>query len=186
MRIIAGKHRGLALEPPEGDAIRPTSDRARQALFNILEHRFGLGDASPLHGAAVLDVFCGSGALGLEALSRGALRCTFIDSAAAALALAERNARRAKETATSRFVRRDATRLPPAPDAATLAFLDPPYGEALAGPALTSLRDGGWLAAGAIISVELGPRDRLEPPPGFELLDDRRYGKARIVLLRKA
>ncbi|MBL8696947.1 MAG: 16S rRNA (guanine(966)-N(2))-methyltransferase RsmD [Alphaproteobacteria bacterium] len=184
MRIIAGKHRGLALEPPQGEAIRPTSDRARQALFNILEHRFGIGEASPLHGAAVLDVFCGSGALGLEALSRGAARCIFIDKDPVALALAERNAKRAKESATSRFVLRDATRLPQAPAAATLAFLDPPYGEGLAAAALESLRKGGWLAAGAIVSLELGPRDAFALPPGFERLDERRYGKARIVLLR--
>lgn len=184
MRIIAGKHRGLALESPASDAIRPTGDRARQALFNILEHRFGLGAASPLQGAVVLDVFCGSGALGLEALSRGATRCHFIDKDATAVALAERNAGRAKETAACRFVLRDATRLPQAPEAATLAFLDPPYGEGLAEAALAALRDKGWLAPGAIVSVESGPRDRFATPPGFATIDERRYGKARIALLR--
>ncbi|MBM3521439.1 MAG: RsmD family RNA methyltransferase [Alphaproteobacteria bacterium] len=184
MRIIAGKHRGLALESPPDDAIRPTSDRARQALFNILEHRFGLGERSPLHGAIALDVFCGSGALGLEALSRGAARCLFIDKDPTALALAERNAQRAKESAACRFILRDATRLQTAPAAASLAFLDPTYGQDLAAPALASLRANGWLSDGALVSVELGPSDRLALPPGFLAIDERRYGKARIVLLR--
>jgi 16S rRNA (guanine966-N2)-methyltransferase len=184
MRIIAGLHRGLMLESPADEAIRPTSDRARQALFNILEHRFGLGEASPLHEARVLDVFCGSGAMGLEALSRGAAQCTFIDNSATAIALAERNARRANEFARCRFVRRDATKLERAPAPATLAFLDPPYQDNLAMPTLDALRDGGWLAPQAIISVELAARGVFTPAPGFTPLDERGYGRTRIVLLR--
>lgn len=184
MRLIAGLHRGLMLESPIDEAIRPTSDRARQALFNILEHRFGLGADSPLHEARVLDVFCGSGAMGLEALSRGAAQCSFIDNSATAIALAERNARRAKELARCRFVRRDATKLDRAPAQASLAFLDPPYQDNLALPALDALRDGGWLAPQAIISVELGARTAFTPAPGFTPLDERAYGRTRIVLLR--
>jgi 16S rRNA (guanine966-N2)-methyltransferase len=185
MRIIAGRHRGAALDTPPDGAIRPTSDRARQALFNILEHRFGVGEASPLHAARVLDVFCGTGAMGLEALSRGAASCVFIDNNAAALGLAERNARRLKEQARCRFVLRDATKLAQAPHAATLVFLDPPYGGDLATPALASLRENGWLAMGALISVESDARAPAAPlPPGFELIDERHYGRARILLLR--
>ena len=186
MRIIAGRHRGLMLESPADEAIRPTSDRARQALFNILEHRFGLGTESPLHEARVLDLFCGSGAMGLEALSRGAAQCSFIDSSALAIALAERNARRANETARCRFVRRDATKVDRATAQATLAFLDPPYKEDLAVPALHALRDGGWLAPHAIVSVELAARGAFVPPTGFAPLDERAYGRTRILLLRFA
>ena len=184
MRIVAGRHRGAALETPLDDSIRPTSDRARQALFNILEHRFGVGEASPLHDARVLDVFCGTGAMGLEALSRGAHSCVFVDRDAVALRLAERNAQRLKESTRCRFVLRDATRPGKAPAAATLVFLDPPYGEDLAAPALAALREEGWIAAGALVSVEGDARGALEAPPGFAVLDDRRYGRARILLLR--
>ncbi len=184
MRIVAGRHRGLALEAPTDARIRPTADRVRQALFDVLEHRFGVGAASPLRDARVLDLFCGSGALGLEALSRGAARCIFVDNDATALALAERNVRRARETGAARFVLRDATRPGPAPEAATLAFLDPPYGAGLAAPALAALRDQGWLADGALVCVETGARDRFEPPPGYDLLDMRRHGRAEIAILR--
>lgn len=184
MRIIAGRHRGAALETPADDSIRPTSDRARQALFNILEHRFGVGEASPLHGARVLDACCGTGAMGLEAMSRGAEACTFMDRDAVALRLAERNARQLKETARCRFVLRDVTRPGKAPAAATLVFLDPPYGEDLAAPALVALRENGWIAPGALVSVEGDARGRLDLPPDFEIVDDRRHGRAHIVLLR--
>jgi 16S rRNA (guanine966-N2)-methyltransferase len=186
MRIVAGRHRGLALEAPQDARIRPTADRVRQALFDILEHRFGIGAASPLRGAQALDLFCGSGALGLEALSRGAARCVFVDSDAVALALAERNARRAKEIANARFVLRDATRLGPAPGQATLAFLDPPYGAGLAAAALTALRDQGWLADGALVAVETGDDEDVVWPAGYDCLDTRRHGRARIAILRAA
>jgi 16S rRNA (guanine966-N2)-methyltransferase len=184
MRIIAGRHRGAVLETPADDAIRPTSDRARQALFNILEHRFGVGESSPLHAARVLDVFCGTGAMGLEALSRGAATCTFIDRDAVALRLAERNARRLNESARCRFVLRDATSPGKAPAAATLVFLDPPYGKDLAAPALAALRENGWIAPGALVSLESDARATGGLPSGLEIVDDRRYGRARIVLLR--
>ena len=184
MRIVAGRHRGLALEAPTDARIRPTADRVRQALFDVLEHRFGVGAASPLRDARVLDLFCGSGALGLEALSRGAARCIFVDNDATALALAERNVRRARAIDAARFVLRDATRPGTAPEAATLAFLDPPYGAGLAAPALAALRDQGWLADGALVCVETGARDRFEPPPGYDLLDTRRHGRAEIAILR--
>lgn len=184
MRIVAGRHRGLALEAPADGRIRPTADRVRQALFDVLAHRFGVGAASPLTGARVADLFCGSGALGLEALSRGAARCVFVDNDPVALALAERNMRRAREIDAARFVLRDATRLGPATETATLAFLDPPYGADLAGPALAALRDQGWLAPGALVAVETGDRGRIAPPDGFVLLDARRHGRAEIAILR--
>jgi 16S rRNA (guanine966-N2)-methyltransferase len=186
MRIVAGRHRGLALEPPADARIRPTADRVRQAIFDVLEHRFGVGAASPLRGAVVLDVFCGSGAMGIEALSRGAARCTFMDSDQGALALAERNARRARETAATRFLRRDATQPGKGSGEATLVFMDPPWGEDLAPRALAALRDQGWLAPGAIACIETGDRERCDPPEGFELLDERKHGRARVTFLRFA
>jgi len=188
MRIVAGRHRGLVLETPADQRIRPTADRVRQALFDVLEHRFGIGAASPLRGAIVLDLFCGSGALGIEALSRGAARAVFLDEDPAALALAERNVRRARETANARFVRADATRPGPAPGAqtATLAFLDPPYGTDLAARCLVGLRDQGWLAADALAVVETGDGDDFDAPPGYAALDSRRHGRARVAILRVA
>jgi 16S rRNA (guanine966-N2)-methyltransferase len=185
MRIVAGRHRGLVLETPADRRIRPTADRVRQALFDVLEHRFGVGAASPLRDARVLDLFCGSGALGIEALSRGAARCVFVDSDATALALAERNVRRARAMDAARFVLRDATRLGPALEAATLAFLDPPYGAGLAAAALVALRDQGWLADGALVCVETGAGERVEPPHGYATLDIRRHGRAEIAILRR-
>jgi 16S rRNA (guanine966-N2)-methyltransferase len=184
MRIVAGRHRGLALEAPADGRIRPTADRVRQALFDVLEHRFGIGAASPLRGARVLDLFCGSGALGLEALSRGAARCVFVDNDAVALALAERNVRRAREVANARFVLRDATRPGPAGETSTLAFLDPPYGCGLAAAALAALRDQGWLADDALVAVETGAEEGVAAPEGFDLLDTRRHGRARLAILR--
>jgi 16S rRNA (guanine966-N2)-methyltransferase len=184
MRIIGGRLRGLALEAPADARIRPTADRVRQAVFDVLAHRFGVGAAAPLQDADMLDACCGTGAMGLEALSRGAARCVFLDIDATALALAERNARRARASAAARFVRADATRPGPAPRAATLVFLDPPYGADLAAPALAALAQAGWIAPGALVVVELGDRAMLDPPPGFAPIDTRRHGRARIVLLR--
>jgi len=185
MRVIAGRLRGLALEAPADARIRPTADRVRQAVFDVLAHRFGVGAAAPLQDARVLDAFCGTGAMGLEALSRGAASCVFLDVDAEAIALAERNARRARLGASARFVRADATHPAPAPQQATLVFLDPPYGTELAAPALVALAAAGWIAPGALVVVELGDRATLDPPPGFATLDTRRHGRARIVLLRR-
>jgi 16S rRNA (guanine966-N2)-methyltransferase len=189
MRIVGGKHRGRRIEAPPGDAVRPTSDRAREAIFNILAHGgFGAGGASPVAGAVVLDVFCGTGAMGLEALSRGATRAIFIDNEPQSLVAARANIAALKEQAAARVMAADATRPPARPKdlpAATLAFFDPPYAEALAAAALAAFAEQGWLASGALCVVEEGARaTALAPPPGFESLDSRRYGAARVTLLR--
>jgi 16S rRNA (guanine966-N2)-methyltransferase len=184
MRIVAGRHRGRKLISPEGEAIRPTADRARQALFNILgSPRYATDDGPLPRGASVLDAFAGVGALGLEALSRGAARAVFLDHEAAACRLIERNLAALGEPGL--VLRRDATRPGPAPFPCALAFLDPPYGSGLAEPALVALAEAGWLAPGALVSVELGRRDALAPPAGFEALDERAYGAARLILLRR-
>ena len=184
MRIVGGRHRGRKLEAPPDDSVRPTADRAREAIFNVLAHApFAAG---ALAGATALDAFCGTGALGLEALSRGASFCTFLDSNIAALKLAERNAAACGEAARARFLLTDATR-PPRPDRpATLAFLDPPYDSDLAAPALDALGRAGWLAPGALVVVETGSRIGFAPPVGFATLDARRYGRARVAFLRYA
>ena len=187
MRIVAGSLRGRTLEVPEGRDIRPTADRTRQALFDMLEHgRLVEGGGSAVVEAIVLDAFCGSGALGLEALSRGAAEAVFMDASREALECARANARRLSQQAS--FILANAANPPRPLKPATLVFLDPPYGSGLAGPALTALAKAGWFAPGAIASVEMPGAElaRFETPPGFERLDERRYGKARILLLRAA
>lgn len=187
MRIVAGKHRGRTLESPLGGAVRPTSDRARESLFNILEHgKLASGGLSPVRGARVLDAFCGTGALGLEALSRGATAAVFLDLDAAALKLARTNAKTLGETERAQFITADAQRPPRADAPCTLVFLDPPYGEGLAGPALLALADGGWFAPGAIVIVETAHQDNVSAPEGFTTADERRYGKAKLTFLRRS
>ena len=181
MRIVAGRHRGVALVAPapgKGD-IRPTSDRVRESLFNVLAHG-PYGD--PVAGARVLDLFAGTGALGLEALSRGAANVTLVDQGRAALDLLRRNvARIGGEQA--QVIARDATRLGPNPGAPyDLVFLDPPYGRDLGPSALASAREGGWLAPGALIVIE--EHAGAAPPPGLTPLDTRRYGDTMISILR--
>ena len=179
MRIVAGSHRGRPLESPGDDRIRPTSDRIRESLFNILGHRL-----NGFVGKRVLDAFAGTGALGFEALSRGAASATFIDSDRAALALCRRNAAALDLTGRADFRLADAARLPPASSAFDLVLLDPPYGKGLADAAMTALAAGGWLAPQAIAVVEA---DRSQPeaiPPGYSTIDSRDYGRTRIVLAR--
>jgi 16S rRNA (guanine966-N2)-methyltransferase len=177
MRIVGGAYRGRALAAPAGLATRPTADRARQAVFNVLEHAAW----SPgLQGARVIDLFAGSGALGLEALSRGAAFCLFVETDAAAPdgALFGR----------SRIHRRDAADLgkKPAGDGAPfdLAFLDPPYARGLGERALASLANDGWLKPGALCVFERGANEPDPAPPDFETLDARRYGAARVLVLK--
>jgi len=187
MRIVAGSLKGRRLASPEGRDIRPTADRTRQALFDILEHGHLIeGGGSALVDAIVLDAFCGTGALGLEALSRGAAEATFMDMNRAALDAARANAKALGVAAN--FILADATNPPRARTAASLVFLDPPYDSALGAPALLALRDAGWIAPGAIISLEMsGPGlSRFALPEGFSAAGERRYGKARILLLRAA
>ena len=182
MRIIGGSHRGMALAAPgAGDPaahLRPTSDRVRESLFNLLQH--GAGD--PVPGARVLDLFAGTGALGLEALSRGAAQVTFVDDGAAARALLRRNIERMRAMGATKVWRRDATRLGENRGAPfTLVFLDPPYGKGLGAAALASAVAGGWLAPGALVLWEESSAQT--PPPGFAPLDSRRYGETWLTLL---
>ena len=185
MRIVAGRLKGRNLEAPAGRDIRPTSDRARQALFDVLDHGHLVpGGGSAIVDAVVLDAFCGSGALGLEALSRGAAEASFMDSSPAALDCARANAKRL--AVAGRFILADATNPPRALKPANLIFLDPPYGSGLGAAALAALRAAGWIAPGTIASLELPGAElaSFQPPPGFQPLDERRYGKARLLLLR--
>lgn len=184
MKIVAGKHRGRTLDAP-ASGVRPTAGRTREALFNILIHGGHTEDgASLVHGARVLDAFCGSGALGLEALSRGAAHVTFMDTDRAALAMVRRSLERLGETDAARVAMADATAPPPAQAPCTLALLDPPYDDALAAPALAALARQGWLAPGAVVSVESRAKDgAFAPPEGFRVIDERTYGAARLTLL---
>lgn len=186
MRIVGGRHRGRPLQSPDSGAVRPTSDRARESLFNILEHgKLATAGLSPVREAIVLDCFCGTGALGLEALSRGAASAVFIDSDSTALKLARSNAQSLGDTGRSQFLQADARKPPPAPTPSTLIFLDPPYGEDLATPTLEALANAGWFAPQAIVVIETGLRDIITAPPGFEAVDERRYGKAKLTFLRR-
>ena len=187
MRIIAGRHRGRPLKAPKGNTTRPTSDRTREAVFNVLAH--GLGeDGVTIEGAVVLDVFAGAGALGLEALSRGANAVTFIERDASAARTIQANAATLGETKTVTVLKLDATRMavPPrtAHAPATLAFLDPPYGEGLVVPALLGLAQKNWLAEGAILVVETGAKEETVFLPKFHVLDARDYGAAKVTFLK--
>jgi len=186
MRIVGGARRGLRLaEVGAGDAsarLRPTSDRVREALFNLLAHG-GFGD--PVPGARVLDLFAGTGALGLEALSRGAEAASFVENGRAALGLLRDNIARLGAGDATRVIERDATRLGPNPGPPHgLAFLDPPYGRGLGERAVAAALAGGWLAPGAVVVWEEG--DAVTPPAGLTLLDARRYGGTMISILRAA
>jgi len=183
MRIVAGKHRGRRIAAPPGDAVRPTSERAREALFNILAHgRFAL--APIIEDARVLDVFAGTGAFGLEALSRGARFATFIEKDRAAREALAANIKALGESGRTRLLAVDATRPPRADGPYNLVFLDPPYRSGLASPALEALAHTEWLSSDALVIVELAARSDFEPPAGFETLEERRYGAGRLMFLR--
>lgn len=186
MRIVAGKHRGRRIAAPEGHDVRPTSDRAREALFNVLQHgNFTADGTSPLIDAHVLDVFAGSGALGLEALSRGAAHLTCIENSATARSALRANAKALGELARVTVVQADATKPPAAMGSPCgLVLMDPPYRSGLAAPALTALAERGWLAEGAVCVAEISATETLAMPAGFIPLDERRYGKAKLVFLR--
>ena len=186
LKVVGGRHRGRSIATPEGDTTRPTSSRARESLFNILAHANWRADGtSPLIDARVLDAFAGSGALGIEALSRGAAHATFLDNNSTAIKLIGENLRKLGETGNAKVIRADATRPPPSREACDLAFLDPPYRSEQAVPALTALAHTGWLKSGAIATVELASTEDMLPPPGFTTIDERRYGLAKILILRR-
>jgi 16S rRNA (guanine966-N2)-methyltransferase len=182
MRIVGGRLRGRLLAGPRSQAIRPTADRLREALFNILRH--GYGDA--VTGARVLDLFAGTGALGLEALSRGADFALFIDHAAAARAVIRENIAALGLGGVSRIFRRDATQLGSAQTLApfSLVFLDPPYGRGLAESALACARAGGWIAAGALVVAEEAAQAGFGAPAGMEELDRRAYDDTELIFMR--
>ena len=184
MRIVSGALKGKTLCTPEGFATRPTSDRARQAIFNILEHAAW---GPNLDGARVMDVFAGSGALGFEALSRGAAFCLFVETDEAARGAIRENVDAFSLFGQTRVHRRDATNLGPKPAADggpfTLAFLDPPYAKGLGEKALFSLAEGGWLAPDATVVFERGVSEPDVLIPGFEVLVVRDYGAARVHFL---
>ena len=182
MRIIAGQHRGLALASVgKGDAaahLRPTTDRVRESLFSMLTGgRFG----DPVTDAVVLDLFAGTGALGLEALSRGAAQVTFVDDGRVAQKLIRENIVKCRAEGQARLVARNAMRLGPATETpASLGFLDPPYGKGLGDKALSAAMEGGWIAPGAcVVWEESGP---VTPPAGVQLIDSRRYGDTTISI----
>lgn len=182
MRIVGGRFRGRVLKGPSSMAVRPTSDRLRETLFNVLAHAYD----DPVDGARVIDLFAGSGGLGLEALSRGAKLALFVDDGSEARALLRANIETLGLGGETRVFRRDATKLgamPPQPPF-TLAFLDPPYGKGLASLALVALRDGGWLSPHALCVVEEGASAEFVAPQGFQEIERRDYSDSRLIFLR--
>jgi 16S rRNA (guanine966-N2)-methyltransferase len=182
VRIIAGKYRGKALTSPKDDAIRPTADRVRESVFSMLASRLGPN----FSGLRVLDLFAGTGALGLEALSRGAASIMFVDTGAEARGLIRDHIEAFGAGGIAKLMRRDATDLGSAGNIKPfdLVFLDPPYGQGLGEQALVSARAGGWIAPGATIVFEESSAVEIEIPEGFELDDRREYGSAAVHLLR--
>ena len=185
MRIVGGRHRGRRLVAPPGDAVRPTSDRAREALFNILSHGEFAASGLPFADESVLDAFAGTGALGLEALSRGAAAAIFIETDRAALAALRNNIAALDEEDSAQIIAGDATRPPRARSACAIAFLDPPYRSGLAGAALSALSEAGWLTRRALAIVETAAGEPFSAPEGFTLIDERVYGAAKLIFLRR-
>jgi 16S rRNA (guanine966-N2)-methyltransferase len=181
MRVVGGSLRGRALAAPKSQSIRPTADRLRESIFNILVHAYG----NPISGARVLDLFAGTGALGIEALSRGSAFALFVDDGAEARALLRENVATLGLGGVSRIFRRDATKLGPAHpvEPFALAFLDPPYGKGLAEKALASARAGAWLIPDALIVVEEATKARFAAPEGFTERERRGYDDTEFILL---
>ena len=168
---------------PADARVRPTSDKVRQAVFNILAHN-DFGEAFALEGARVADLFAGTGAMGIEALSRGAAFCALIDDAAESRALIRQNVEALGLTGVTKIWRRDATALGRALEPYDLVFLDPPYRRGLLTPALASLIEGGWLAKGALAVAEMAEDDDRPSTDGYAVLDERAYGDTRVLFLR--
>ena len=187
MRIVAGQFRGRAIVAPEGQGTRPTSDRARQAVFNVIEHASW---GRNLDGARVIDLFAGSGALGFEALSRGAAFALFVETDDGARGAIRDNMEAFALFGVCRVHRRSAVDLGVRPGSAgeafDVAFLDPPYGQGLGEQALARLIEGNWLAPDALVILERGSDEPEIETPGYERLDVRDYGAARVLFLRAA
>jgi len=184
MRVVGGKLRSRPIAGPKSQAVRPTSDRSREALFNILVHAYG----DPVSGARVLDLFAGTGALGIEAVSRGAAYALFVDEGVEARSLLRGNVETLGLGGVTRIFRRDATNLGPAHpiEPFDLVFLDPPYGKGMAEKALASARDGGWLKPQALIVVEESTDAKFAAPHGFTELERRTYDDTEFVIIRAA
>jgi 16S rRNA (guanine966-N2)-methyltransferase len=185
VRIVAGSLKGRTITTPEGQGTRPTSDRARQAVFNVLEHAAW---AEPLDGMRVMDLYAGSGALGFEAISRGAAFALFVETDEEARGAIRENADAYGVMGRSRVHRRSAIDLGSRPgsdgEAFDLAFLDPPYRKGLGEQTLARLLEGGWLKPGALVVFERGSDEPEIDTPGYERLDARNYGAARVLFLR--
>ena len=185
MRIVAGSLKGRTIVAPEGQGTRPTSDRARQAVFNVLEHAAW---AEPLDGMRIMDLYAGSGALGFEAISRGAAFALFVETDEEARGAIRENADAYQVMGRTRVHRRSATDLGPRPgsdgEAFDMAFLDPPYRKGLGEQTLLRLLEGNWLKPGAIVVFERGSDEPEIDTPGYERLDARDYGAARVLFLR--
>jgi 16S rRNA (guanine966-N2)-methyltransferase len=182
MRVVAGKFRGRTLQGPSSNAVRPTSDRLRESIFNILAHAYG----DPISGARVLDLFAGTGALGIEALSRGARFVLFVDDSAEGRAAIRANVDTLGLGGVTRIFRRDATKLGEAHpvEPFSLVFCDPPYGKGLAEKSLASARAGGWILPDAIVVVEEAVDANFAAPDGFEELERRAYDDTEFIILR--
>jgi 16S rRNA (guanine966-N2)-methyltransferase len=182
MRVVGGRLKGRNIAAPSSRDIRPTADRLRESVFNILLHAYD----DPIEGARVLDLFAGTGALGIEAVSRGAAFTLFVDNGAEARALLRNNVEALGLGGVTKVYRRDATNLGPAHpvEPFALVFLDPPYGRGLAEKALASLRSGGWLVPGALLVVEESKAANVAAPEGFDELERRAYDDTEFVFLR--
>src|SRR6201994_1089133 len=182
MRVVAGRLKGRSLASPSSRDIRPTADRLRESIFNILMHAYD----DPIQDARVLDLFAGTGALGIEAVSRGAKFALFVDNGAEARALLRNNVEALGLGGVTKVYRRDATNLGPAHpmEPFSLVFLDPPYRMKLAEQALSSLRDGKWLTPGALLVVEEAKAAGFAAPDGFEELERRAYDDTEFTFLR--
>ena len=185
MRIVAGQFRGRPIASPEHDGLRPTSDRVREAVFNILAHGI---DGFDIEGVRVLDLFAGTGALGLEALSRGAAYCLFVEQDADARGLIRQNVEAFGLTGVTRIFRRDATSIGPAgrADSFGLVLCDPPYGKGLGEKALAATAEGGWLAPGAIAVLEEREDTPIALPARFQEIDRRTWGQTQVIFARYA
>ncbi len=179
LKVISGKHRGRRIEVLDDKAVRPTSGRTRAAIFNILHHASFL-EFDVITDAVVVDLFCGSGALGLEALSRGAAHVTFIDQNPKCLALIEQAAEKWGERSQVTTLRSDSTNIPPARKKCMLAFLDAPYRQGLTGKGLETLKKSGWLENGAVVVAETAKEEDYDLPEGFTLLDERVYNNTKV------
>lgn len=183
LRIISGKHRGRRIETPEGKDVRPTTARTREAVFNILAHG-EYGEREVLHGR-VADIFCGSGAMGLEALSRGAEHVTFVDKNRVSLEAVEFNVAQFGEHDNTKLLRADSSQLPPVNQPYSLIFLDPPYNTGLGLGSLKTALAGGWIDKNTAIVLEQSWSEPVNIPDGLKVIDERKYGNSRMILAAK-